>query len=209
MKALVLSASPRHDGNSAKLAEAMVRGLEAGGHTVELLHVDSIVSTFLGDCRRCRRADGSCSIDDGFREVFLEKFLPADGMVAATPVYWYGMSAQLKSFFDRMFCYVAVSHPQSATVVSRLQGKRIGLLLSSEETYPGVGAGIVHQMQEYCRYTRSTFVGLVHGHGNARGDVLKDPSDPVGRAERFGRRFFEAHASDYHIDTPRPARVWG
>lgn len=57
-------------------------------------------------------------------------FLPADGFIAATPVYWYGMSSQLKAFFDRMFCYVAASHPQSAAVVERMTGKRIGLLLS-------------------------------------------------------------------------------
>jgi hypothetical protein len=108
-----------------------------------------------------------------------------------------------------MFCYVAASYPRSGEVVERMQGKRIGLLLSSEETFPMVSAGPVHQMQEFCRYTRSAFVGVVQGYGNARGDVHKDPSDPVGRARRFGYSFFSAHASDYQIDTPRSGRVWG
>jgi hypothetical protein len=88
-------------------------------------------------------------------------------------------------------------------------GKRIGLVLASEETFPTVSAGIVHEVQEYARYTRSTFVGAVHGYGNARRDVEQDPHDPLGRARAFGRDFFTAHSTDYQIDTPRSGRVWG
>ncbi len=142
------------------------------------------------------------------REAFVGQFLPADGFVAATPVYWYGMSAQLKTFFDRMFCYVAASHPGSAATVEGMIGKRVGLLLSSEETFPTVAAGVIHQMQEYCRYSRSAFVGAVQGYGNARGEIARDPNDPVERARQFGRDFFSQHATDHQIDTPRPGRVW-
>ncbi len=46
------------------------------------------------------------------------------------------------------------------------------------------GAGI-GQIQEFTRYTRSTFVGVVHGYGNARGDVLRDPNEPVKAARRL------------------------
>jgi len=208
MRALVLSSSPRRNGNSAALAQAAQRGLREAGHEAELFFADDFLSGFLRDCRQCRRADGECAIEDKFREVFLDAYLPAEGFVAATPIYWYGMSAQLKAFFDRMFCYVAASHPKSAEVVERMTGKRLGLLLSSEETYPDVGAGIVHQMQEYARYTKSSFVGTVHGYGNARTDIARDPGRPLLHAEEFGRDFFSRHASDYRIDTPRPGRVW-
>jgi multimeric flavodoxin WrbA len=209
MNVLVLSSSPRRNGNSATLAHAVAAGLEAAAHQVTFLTVDDVMRSFLGDCRTCRKANGECAIEDRFREAFMEFFLPADGFVAATPIYWYGMSAQLKAFFDRMFCYVAASYPQSASVVGRMQGKRVGLVLSSEETFPTVSAGIVHQVQEYCRYTRSTFVGVVHGYGNARGDVQADPGQPIERAKQFGAEFFTAHTTDYQIDVPRPARVWG
>ncbi len=143
------------------------------------------------------------------RSAFLDIYLPAQGFIAATPVYWYGMSAQLKAFFDRMFCYVAASYEGSPTVVESMKSKKIGLLLSSEENFPTVAAGIVHQVQEFSRYTRSTFVGLVHGIGNARGDVAKDPHAPIESARRLGRDFFTTRAADYQIDTVRRARVWG
>jgi multimeric flavodoxin WrbA len=209
MKAMVLSSSPRRDGNSAALARAFAEGLRDAGHESEIVVANDILGSFLKDCRSCRRPDGSCAIEDGFSSAFFESFLPAQGFVAASPIYWYGMSAQLKAFFDRMFCYVAASHPSSSSVVARMQGKRIGLLLSSEETYPTVSAGIVQQIQEYSRYTRSTFVGAVHGYGNSRGEIARDPRDPVARAYDFARSFFTAHATDYQIDTPRSGRVWG
>ncbi|MBK5199174.1 MAG: NAD(P)H-dependent oxidoreductase, partial [Methyloceanibacter sp.] len=124
-------------------------------------------------------------------------------------IYWYGTSAQLKAFFDRTFCYYAASYPNSQQVIEGMKGKRIGLVLSSEETFPMVSGAVICQIQEFSRYTRSTFVGIVHGYGNARGDVLRDPNDPIKAARRFGNEFFERHASDYQIDTPRPGRVWG
>ncbi len=209
MKAFILCSSPRRNGNSALLAGAVRDGLVAAGHTADFVHADDVVSAFLRDCRTCRRADGSCSIEDNFRDVFLNQFLPADGFIAATPVYWYGASAQLKAFFDRSFCYYAASYPGSADVIRQMMGKRIGLVLASEETFPMVSGGIVSQMQEYTRYTRGTFAGVVHGIGNARGEVARDPNDPLGQARRFGETFFSRHASDYQIDTPRGGRVWG
>ena len=208
MKALVLSTSPRRNGNSALLAQAAFEGLREAGHASELVYADDVLEAFLRDCRLCRREDGECSIGDGFRKVFFDVFLPADGFIAATPIYWYGMSAQLKTFFDRAFCYVAASYPKSQDVVQNMMGKRVGLLLSSEETFPTVSAGIVHQLQEYCRYTRSTFAGVVHGIGNKRGEIATDPSLPLRRAKQLGRDLFTCHATDYGIDTPRSARVW-
>ncbi|MEM9371587.1 MAG: flavodoxin family protein [Pseudomonadota bacterium] len=208
MKALILSSSPRSDGNSMQLAQKAFAGLKDAGHDVSLCDLNTTIGSFLNDCRRCRQPDGSCGIADGYRDLFMDDFLPADGVIVATPIYWYGMSAQLKAFFDRMFCYVAASHPASSQVLSAIQGKRVGLVLSSEETFPTVSAGIVHQIQEYSRYTQSTFAGVVHGHGNARGDVLRDPKNPAEAAYQLGRTLFSSHATDFKIDTPRPGAMW-
>ena len=113
MKALVLSSSPRRDGNSAMLAQAVRDGLVEAGHEAEFVYASDFLNSFLRDCRQCRLADGECAIGDGFRSVFLKSYLPAQGFIAATPIYWYGVSAQLKAFFDRAFCYYAASYPRS------------------------------------------------------------------------------------------------
>lgn len=209
MKAFILSSSPRRNGNSAILAEAVREGLAEAGHLADLHYAADFLGEFLKDCRQCRKPDGSCAIEDGYRDVFFKSYLPAQGFIAATPIYWYGVSAQLKAFFDRSFCYYAASYPRAAEVIAGMKGKRIGLVLSSEETFPMVSGGIISQFQEYTRYTHGAFVGVVHGIGNARGDVHRDPCNPVEAARKFGREFFTRHATDYQIDTSRPGRVWG
>jgi multimeric flavodoxin WrbA len=207
-KLLILVGSPRCAGNSAILAEAVQRGANASGAQVALRFVDDFISSFLRDCRTCRLPNGECAITDRFRELFLDEFLPAQGVVFCSPIYWYGLSAQIKAFFDRTFCYYAASYPNSDRVIDGMSRKRIGLVLVSEETYPGASLGIIHQIQEFSRYTHSEFVGVVRGVGNSRGEVVCDPTTPVLEAERLGRGFFEHKYSDFRIDTERTGRVW-
>lgn len=207
-KLLVLIGSPRRAGNSATLAAAVQRGAEQVGTQVRLRFIDDSISGFLRDCRTCRLPNGECAIADHFRSLFFDDFLPADGVVFCSPVYWYGLSAQTKAFFDRTFCYYAASHPNSALVIEQMSSKRIGLVLASEETYPGASLGIVHQIQEYSRYTHSQFVGVVRGVGNSRSEVTRDPSEPLGAAEQLGREIFDRKYSDFRLDTQRSGRVW-
>ena len=56
MKALVLSSSPRRNGNSALLAEAVSEGLAEAGHEAEFVFADDFLHGFLRDCRKCRKA---------------------------------------------------------------------------------------------------------------------------------------------------------
>jgi multimeric flavodoxin WrbA len=207
-KLLVLIGSPRRAGNSATLAKAVQCGAEAIGAEVSLRFVDDYISSFLRDCRLCRLPSGECSIADQFRTLFFENFIPAQGVIFCSPVYWYGLSAQTKAFFDRTFCYYAASYPDSVRVIDGMSRKRIGLVLASEETYPGASLGIVHQIQEFSCYTHSEFVGVVRGIGNSRGEVTCDPSGPSLGAEQLGREIFSRKYSDYRLDTQRNGRVW-
>jgi multimeric flavodoxin WrbA len=166
------------------------------------------VRHFLRDCRRCRDAEGRCTIEDGFEALLRGSVLPADALIIGTPLYWYGVSGQLKTFFDRLFCYIAASEPEADRFIAGLIGKRISLTVASEESYPGAPLAVIHELQEYARYTHSQFVGVVQGIGNRRRDVLRDPSDPLGRAREMGRRIAELRSTDYRLDTDRPASTW-
>ena len=208
-KLLFLIGSPRRNGNCSLLAEAVAKVAKATGAEVTTHFVDDFVTEFLKDNRTNRREDGEDDSQDGFRDVFFNDFLPADGVVFCSPIYWYAMSGQMKTLFDRTFTYYAASYPESERVIEGMKYKRIGLVLSSEETYPGVALGPIHQIQEYSRYTHSELVGVVRGVGNSRGDVLKDPTKPIEQAETLGETMFSRSYSDYRIDTERPAKVWG
>jgi len=205
---LVLASSPRRDGNSYRLANAAMEGAQEAGHRAELLYVDDYVRHFLRDCRQCRAKDGESALEDRFKELFLEHYLPADGIVFATPLYWYGMSGQLKTFLDRSFCYYAASHPNSKENATRMAHKKIGLVLSSEESYPAAPMGVVHSVQEFCRYNQCDFVGMVQGIGNKRGDVESDPNEPLKAAHNLGKRLFSTLYTDYRMETERRGSVW-
>lgn len=198
----VLVGSPRRDGNSATLAQAIMTGAAEAGTVASLHFLDDYLSGFLSDERH------TPAPADRYAELFLEHFLPADGAVFCTPIYWYGMSAQTKAFFDRSFSFYSNAYPQAADVQQRMSGKRIGLAVASEETYPGAALGIVHQIQEFSRYTHSAFVGLVHGAGNQRGEIARDPRNPLRAARELGREFFTRPYSDYQMDSPRSTQVW-
>lgn len=206
-RVLALSSSPRRRGNSHKLAEAVLAGAAAGHHT-ELVHLADNVQGLLRNCRECRRSDGSCAIDDGYRDLFLDKVLAADALIIATPIWWYGMSGHLKNFFDRLFCYFAQSYPDHQAVHRALHGKRIALVLSAEENNLSARLGILQSMQELCRYLHWSMVGVVTGIGNSTGEVVDDPSAPLAHARDLGRRLFDIVETDYKADTVRSPRVW-
>jgi multimeric flavodoxin WrbA len=207
-KILVVAASPRPDGNSRQLAAAFAQGGRQAGHLVDVVDLNQVMSGLLRDCRRCRRPDGTCAIDDGFGAFVHDSVLPADGLVYATPLYWYGMAASLKNFFDRMVCYIAASYPRHDDVAAGLVGKRSALLMSAEETFATANLGVVAQLQEISRYIHHEFLGVVYGVGNKRGEVAFDPAEPLAAARRLGADFFERHHSDYNLEAVRPNAVW-
>jgi multimeric flavodoxin WrbA len=209
MKVLILSASPRDDGNSHLLARAAGDGARAAGHDVEHLFLDDYVERMLANCRRCRLADGRCSLDDSYETLLLDNMLVADAIVYAMPLYFYGMPGRLKTVFDRLFCYTANSAPQQDLVLSGIMDKRVGVLISCEENYVGATRGVIAQFEETTRYLRQDLVGVVIGNANSRGEIACDPSDPVSRARDLGSRLFDIRVTDYRLDTARSSRVWG
>jgi multimeric flavodoxin WrbA len=166
-----------------------------------------MIEGLLRDCRTCRGDDGMCGIADGMAEAF-ERYTDADVVVYATPLWWYGMSSWMKGFIDRFFCYTTASAPGHDEIRERIIGKKAVLVMSAEERYPAAVAGVVHQVQELSRYLHHELVGVVVGVGNSRGEVVRDPADPLARARELGARLADARGTDYRVETARPNRVW-
>lgn len=208
MKVLVISASPREDGNSHLLAEAACAGAESAGHEVEHVFLDQYVDRMLDNCRRCRMTNGLCSLDDRYESLLLDKMLPADGIIYAMPLYFYGMPARLKAVFDRLFCYTANSAPQQGQVVDGIIDKTVGVLISCEESYVGATSGVIAQFQELTRYLDQSLAGVVVGNANSRGEIACDPADPLSRARDLGTRLFDIRVTDYRLTSVRSNKVW-
>jgi multimeric flavodoxin WrbA len=99
MNILILSGSPRKGGNTELLVEAFAKGA-AEHHHVEIVSVrDYKVNPCLG-CNACFKANGICAQKDDMAFIY-EKMSQTDMLVIASPVYFYGISAQLKAVIDR------------------------------------------------------------------------------------------------------------
>ena len=98
-KVLILSGSPRKNGNSDILCDEFAKGAMEAGHEVEKIRV---AEKKIGYCRACYacRGTGICAIKDDMADI-LQKMLDCDVMVLASPVYFYSIDAQLKALIDR------------------------------------------------------------------------------------------------------------
>lgn len=99
-KVLILSASPRREGNSDHLCDEFMRGAIDSGNEVEKIRVSEQKIAPCSACYFCRDHGGRCVHQDDMAEI-LEKMISADVLVLASPVYFYSIDAQLKALIDR------------------------------------------------------------------------------------------------------------
>lgn len=96
---LIISASPRKHGNSDLLCDQFEKGAKESGHAVERVF---LAEKAIGYCRGCGVCNSThkCVQKDDMAEI-LDKMVEADVIVLATPVYFYSMDGQMKTFIDR------------------------------------------------------------------------------------------------------------
>ena len=98
-KVLILSGSPRKNGNSDILCNEFARGAAEAGHEVEKIRIAEKKIGYCHACHACR-GTGVCAIKDDMAEI-MQKMIDCDVMVLASPVYFYSIDAQLKAVIDR------------------------------------------------------------------------------------------------------------
>ena len=101
MKIAVLEGSPNKKGSSDMLAEQFIKGAREAGHEIEIFDAAHANIRPCTGCIRCGY-EGPCVQHDDVEKA-RSLILSADMVVFVTPLYYYGMSAQLKTLVDR-FC---------------------------------------------------------------------------------------------------------
>ena len=96
---LIISSSPRKNGNSDTLCDRFAEGARESGNTVEKIFLASKNIGYCSGCGVCNDTH-KCVQNDDMKEI-IEKMLKADVIVFATPVYFYSMNGRMKNFIDR------------------------------------------------------------------------------------------------------------
>lgn len=146
---LVMTGSPRINGNTAKLANSFIEGALSAGHKV---HKYEAAHERIHGCRACNKCwstGNPCVQLDEFNE--LAKHLEAaDVIVLASPVYWGSFPAQLKTIIDRTYSYVVPWRQRT------LEGKRLILLSCGDSEDISAFAEITRLCEGYASYMKWT-----------------------------------------------------
>ena len=152
MRVFSVLASPRIKGNTSVVLKRFLEGVRENHSGVEeytaILHEKSIKPCMA--CDNCKTGPKVCVISDDMQQLYRE-VEAADVIVLATPIYWWNMTAQLKTFIDRLY---AMDFEKS------FKGKRLVLLMTYGGEDPNSGAEIVEKsFREICEFLSMEFTG--------------------------------------------------
>jgi multimeric flavodoxin WrbA len=161
MNILILSGSPRKGGNTDLLVEAFVKGASQRHH-VEVVSVHGYKVNPCMGCNACFKSkDNTCVQKDDMPLVY-EKMSQANMLVIASPVYFYGLSAQLKAVIDRFHNLIRDTFPI----------KKTALLLVGAATLPELFDSILTQYQLCLNFFKLEDTGRVLVRGvKDKGDI--------------------------------------
>ena len=174
-KVLILSSSPRKDGNSETLAAAFAKGAREAGHQVEIVSLREKQVGFCKGCFACLKL-GHCVIQDDAVEI-AAKMHDANVLVFATPVYYYCVSGQLKTMLDR-------ANPLFDTDYAFTKAY---LLATAAEDAPETFAGTEKAVQGWvdcfprCALAGTVFAGGVNGVGEIAGHIALEQAYQMGK----------------------------
>lgn len=99
---LVISGSPRANGNCETLVKAFIKGAEENGNTIDAFYASRAKIAPCLACDMCYKTGKPCVQNDAMNEI-LPKFEEADIIVLATPFYFHNFSAQIYAFINRLY----------------------------------------------------------------------------------------------------------
>lgn len=187
VRVLILLGSPRKNGNSSGLAQAIQKGAATAGAAVENVYLNGLHIRPCQACYTCQKPDAKgCRIEDDMQTLY-PKLIQADAWVIASPVYWFTVSAQTKLFMDRCFALISDHRP------SLMAGKKIGVAMSygDVDCFSSGCVNALRTFQDAYRYVGADIVGMVHGSAENPGDIKAD-AELMQAAEQLGRELVQA-----------------
>lgn len=165
MKIVVITGSPRKNGNSFAMTDAFIKEAEQKGHTVSRFDAAFLKIGGCHACMTCYKTGKACSFDDDFN--LIAPAIPeADAVVFSMPVYWYSIPAQIKGVIDRLFSLVVGGKD--------IAGKKCALITCCEEDDMTVMDGVRIPIRRSAALLKWDIVGEVAVPGVLNvGDIAK------------------------------------
>lgn len=154
MNILVIKSSPHKHGSSNLLAEEFIRGAKEAGHQTQVFDA---ARADLHPCLGCDACgmSGPCVQKDDMAEL-RRQILTSDMMVFVTPLYYFGMSARLKTVIDRFYSFIG-----------QLSTRRLktALIAAAWDSNAWTMRDLSAHYQTLCRYLNFKDQGMILGTG--------------------------------------------
>lgn len=165
MKILALFGSSRRNGNSEILTEKVLEGID---YTPVYLAEHSIHP--IEDKRHT--AEGFSPVNDDY-DAIIQQVLSHDILIFVTPVYWFGMSGQMKTFIDR---WSQSLRDKRFDFKAEMRKKKAYVIVTGGDDPKVEALPLIQQFKLIFDYMPMPFIDYVIGKGNKPGDVLQDPA---------------------------------
>jgi len=126
MKVVVFHGSPRIEGNTEILLNEAMRGINEEGHDIRVFKLNFMNIKPCQDCGGCEK-NGTCIINDDMEEIY-NAVRGADRIILASPIFFFGLSAQSKIMIDRCQSFWCEKYLLRKTIPEGPFGRK-GLLL--------------------------------------------------------------------------------
>lgn len=183
-KIVILNGSPRANGNTKELIQSFTKGAEANGNSVACFDLQKMnIHGCLGCCNGGKDPQSPCVQKDDMIQIY-PAYQDADILVLASPMYYWGISGQLKCAFDRLFAVAELdanyTNPKKDCI----------LLMAAEGDTESNLAPVQAFYEGLCTHLGWKNLGIVYAGGNmAAGDILTKPKQ-LEQAETLGKSIF-------------------
>lgn len=175
MKIVVITGSPHRKGTSALLADRFIEGACGAGH--EVFRFNAAFES-IHPCLACDHCgmNGPCVQKDAIEHKLKPELIAADLVVFVTPLYYFGMSAQLKTVIDRFY---------SANTTLMESKKKSILMVTAYDDDIKMFTPLVQHYKSIVEYLGWQEIGMVLAKGcGTRADI--ESSEFPGQAYKLG-----------------------
>lgn len=164
-KIVVITGSPRKNGNSFAMTDSFINSAIEKGHTVTRFDAAMMKIGGCHACETCYKTGKACSFDDDFNTI-APAVPEADAIVFTMPVYWYSIPSQIKGVIDKIYSLVIGGKD--------ISGKECALIACCEEDDLSVLDGVRIPMERTAALNKWNMVGEVLVPGVLKpGDIEK------------------------------------
>ena len=186
MKIVAFQGSPRPNGNTDVLLEAALKPIREAGNEITLFKLNFMRIKPCQDCGSCEKS-GKCIIDDDMAEIY-SAIRSADRIILASPIFFFGLSAQVKAMIDRCQAFWCEKYLMKQPLPEGPRGRK-GLLLLVGGMKKEIGmtcsdatAKAFFRTVSIPHHETLSFMGV-----DAKGAILEHPS-AMSEAREAGRK---------------------